>query len=55
MDLENIPNIKISEEKHRELQKKLLESYEESKRSTEEWVSRMKKQGYSDRQIDMMI
>jgi len=55
MDLENVPDIKISEKKHREFQKIIMESYEESKRSTKEWVARMKKKGYSDCQIDMMI
>lgn len=55
MDLQIAEDLKISKEKEKELQKKMGKIIEDSEKSYEEWVSRMKKAGYSEEEIENML
>ena len=55
MDLENVPDIRISKEKEIEIQRQLTENYKESNRLYAEWEVKMRKPGYSEEQIDKMF
>lgn len=55
MDLENVPDIRISKEKEIDIQRQLTENYKESNRLYAEWEVRMRKSGYSEEQIDNMF
>ncbi len=55
MDLENVPEIKISKEKEIEIQRQLTKNYKESNRLYAELEVRMRKSGYSEEQIDKMF
>ena len=55
MDLENVPDISLSKEKQSALQSQLRAIFEDSNRSHDEWVAKMRKAGYSEKQIDNML
>jgi hypothetical protein len=55
MDLQNVSPITMSKETKKRLQKMLRENYEESKVSQTEWVEKMRKAGYSDNDINMIM
>ena len=55
MDLENVPDIKITEKKREEMRNELRKSLEEYDEYFDSWVSKMRKAGYSNKQIDASL
>lgn len=55
MDLQNVPPLKMSKEIKEHLQNMIKENYEESKDSFKEVVEKMRKEGYSDAEINKIL
>lgn len=55
MDLENVPDINLSEEKKKKIQDIVRKSYKEGVEFHKKWVIKMRKAGYSDKEIENML